>query len=103
MSRYNTKKRSYNEDYSNTTQPAVTVQQLGLMDQLALLIHQESTRQELLYHALYDDQKEGNDLYEDIFNGQIYKDMKADGYFSNHLILRYLCLPTVFLQGLIDN
>ena len=83
--RYLTKKRSHNNDNYNAAQPAATIQQFSLMDMLALFIYEKSSRKELLYRAQYDNQDKEDGVYQDVFDGETYKEMKAEGHFTNPL------------------
>ncbi|KAI8137663.1 hypothetical protein BJV82DRAFT_674459 [Fennellomyces sp. T-0311] len=77
--RYNDLKRT-NDGEQKKDQPYATVLQLPLKRQLALLIHNSMTRDEILYRARYPVNKKG--VYSDIFDGKVYKKMLKEGKFA---------------------
>ncbi|KAG2217444.1 hypothetical protein INT45_009643 [Circinella minor] len=81
------------------TTAAATVQQFSLIDMLALFIYEESSRKELLYHAQYDNQDKENGVYQDVFDGDTYKEMKAEGHFANPLDIALSLYTDVFSLG----
>ena len=66
-----------------TQKPLASVLQLPLSNQLASLIQNEITRNDLMYRSSLPARKAG--LYTDIFDGDVYTALKGEGLFSGDL------------------
>ena len=79
--RFTTRKRQSNGT-TRQQQPCATVKQLSLSDQLALLIHNKTSRKNLLHRTKH---QPVQGQYSDIYDGNAFNNLKNKGLFTNSL------------------